>query len=146
MFSLDLSGDKALEARLKALPATLEKKALRQALRQAFKPVLAEARAETPADTGRLRKSLKLRALKTKRRGRLGVVIATGTRAELGIPADAKYYYPAAVELGIRKRQGTSFLRGPLHRNRERIANDLRRLLEQSIETVVAKELLRLSK
>ena len=71
--SVDISvlGNKQLQKQLKLLEGNMQKKIVRQALRAAAKPVLASAKAKCPVGkTGRLKKSLKLRAM--KQRGCLG--------------------------------------------------------------------------
>lgn len=114
---LSILGDKVLEKRLKALPLKVQKKILRKAFRSTAKDILSDARIRVPIDTGNLRKSLRVRALK-KAKGRIGVQIETGTREELGIDENDKYYYPAAIELGAEGVPVQSFLRAALEVNR----------------------------
>ena len=109
-FDISLLGDKALSRKLAKLPAAVQRKVLRPALRKGGKVILEAVRRNIPVDEGKLRKTLKLRALKAKR-GRIGVEVRTGTREELDIPAGAEGYYPAHVELGTRNRSATPYLR-----------------------------------
>lgn len=134
-FDITLLGDDIVAARLRALPEKLERKVLRQAMRKAGRPILADAKANAPVKTGKMRASLKLRALKRKR-GRVGVRIETGTRAELGIPAEERWYYPAIVELGdgTARHLPHSFMRSALAKNRENSVRILRDDISRGIE------------
>ena len=114
---ISVLGNKQLQKQLKLLAGNMQKKIVRQALRAAAKPVLAAAKAKCPVKSGRLEKSLKLRAMKRKR-GQFGVRIKTGTKAELGIPADDKFYYPAHVELGHGSVPAVPYMRSALEENR----------------------------
>lgn len=75
-----ITGDKKLDKKLQELGATLAKKYMRKATREVAKDVLKDARSRVRVKTGKLRKSLKVRAM--KRRGRMiteiGHVITTG--------------------------------------------------------------------
>lgn len=141
-FNIELLGDKDLSAALAALPATLERKALVLVLKEAAQVVLQSARRRAPrGKTGRLARTLRVKALK-RSRNRVGYGIYTGTRAELGLKAGAKGYYPAQVHLGFihtaefggRHIAPRPFLRPALIENQEmllnRIAAHLRQLLE----------------
>lgn len=83
---------------------------IRKVLRMAARPVLATARQIAPEDSGDLRRSLVIRAAKRTRRG-IGVVVRPGTRAEIGISADAKGYYPTHIEFGTENITAVPYLR-----------------------------------
>lgn len=90
---------------LKGFHPTLQKKLVRKAIRKAAKPVLEAAKARAAVDSGAMEESLKLRAAKRSRKsGVVGMSVLTGTRAELGIAPDDRYYYPSVVEYGSAKR------------------------------------------
>ena len=68
-----------------------------------------------PKHTGRLSASIKVRSATGQfakaqninvGKGSVGVVVATGTREELGIPADEKSYYPSSQEFGWTPKKG----------------------------------------
>ncbi len=128
--NISLLGDKALQRKLDALPNKLAKKVMRQALREGARPVLASAKANAPVLTGRMKKSLKLRAMKA-RRGNFGVVIMTGTREQLGIDPKDKSYYPFAVEFGFKRHNVPAhpFIRPALDDNREKSTRIIARLI-----------------
>ena len=71
-----ITGDKELNAALKALGSKLALKLERKALRQVAKPVLADAKANCPVDSGDLKRSLKLRSMR-RSRVRIGLQVAT---------------------------------------------------------------------
>ncbi|MGE0857796.1 MAG: HK97-gp10 family putative phage morphogenesis protein [Gammaproteobacteria bacterium] len=135
---IDISqlGDKRLQKKLDKLDKRVQKAIVRRGLRKAAKDVLESARAIVPVDTGALRDGLAVKALKPKR-GSFGVQVVTPTRAELGIPADAKGYYPAVVEYGSDKRNlpPRPYLRPALDQNREKG----KRTVADSIRAEVAK-------
>lgn len=134
MISIEVLGDKALQRKLRALPIAMEKKIVRKALREAGRPILASAKALVPVRTGALKKSLRLRALK-RSRGSFGVQVRTGTREELGIPADAPYYYPMAVEVGTGHAPAHPYMRPALKSNEGKsiriAAAEIRRGIEE---------------
>lgn len=68
--------------KLDAMPDKLQKKVLRPATRAAGKVVLDRVKSNTPVDTGELRKSWRLRALRRSRKfkDRVGVRVYTGVR------------------------------------------------------------------
>lgn len=105
-------GDKQLQKDLKNLDIKLQRKIVRSSISKAMLPVRNKAKQLVPVDSGALRDSIK-RKNKT-RRGVSRSRIVTGTKFELGIPADAKGYYPAAIEYGTRDQPARSFLRRAL--------------------------------
>jgi len=112
-FGIQMLGDTDLEATLAGLTDQIERKVLGQALRDAAQFIREDAQRRAPVRSGRLRDTLAVRTLKRSRR-RVGFGIWTGTREQLGIPAQAQGYYPAAVHLGYtvgRRRQRVQALR-----------------------------------
>lgn len=98
------------------------KSAVRAGLKKAIKPVLADAIANAPVLTGKLRASLKA-VVVSGRRSRRGLYIqkvVTGTREELGIDKDSKWYYPAIVHAGHDRAEARPFMREAADANRER--------------------------
>jgi HK97 gp10 family phage protein len=103
--SFKISGDKELQRALNALPGKVQKKIMRGALREAAKVVAAEARARVPVETGTLRDSIKVRALKGKR-GSVGASVESGE----GQFKDESFY-GAFIEFGTRNAPAKPFLR-----------------------------------
>lgn len=99
MPNIILTGDKALDRNLHQLEAKLQRKVFNRAGREAVKPIAAKARQNAPKDTGRLRKSIKVRATKRSRRG-VGIKVTTGDRSgDFG----GKGYYGAFLEYGHKR-------------------------------------------
>lgn len=100
---ISMIGDKGLERAFKRLPVALQKKGVRRAFTRAARPILKAVRSRVPGSGERhkaLRSGIKSRAGRRTRRGIIRRWILLPTRAELGIPADAKHYWPAALEYG----------------------------------------------
>lgn len=107
-FEIAISGREELNKLFNGLPRAIQVKALRPALRAGAK-VLREfvrhsANASFSGDSGapHVADTLKIKAMKRDRSkaGRIGVIVITATKAELGIDADDRSYYPAHVEYG----------------------------------------------
>lgn len=133
-FDISILGSKELSAALAALPEKLERRVLTRALRQAGKYYQTLAAARSPRDRGKLASSYKVRALK-RRKGRVGVMIQTGTRAQLGIDPKQRGFYPAHLEFGHRDRAGIHHAANPFMRSSLRTGqNAIFALLRQEID------------
>lgn len=128
-FRVTIAGDRELSKRLEALEKKVAAKAVKQAARPAMKVVLAKVRAEAPKESGTLRRYTKLRVLRAGKRKRKtwGVGIFTPTRDKLGEKGAGKWYYPAHVHYGHKKRggggrvEGVPYLRDPLRKLEPRV-------------------------
>lgn len=103
---LRIQGDKQLIRKFNELPVKVEKTIARKATREAGRPMLAEAKRNAPVATGKLRKSLKLRALRRSRKGRVGVTVGTSNREFSG-----EQFYGAFQEYGYHLGKRTSSVR-----------------------------------
>lgn len=140
-FDISLLGVPELSRALAALPEKLERRVLTKALRQAGKFYQALAAARAPRDRGKLATSFKVRALK-RRKGRVGVMIQTGTRAQLGIDPKQRGFYPAHVEFGHRDRAGVHhganpYMRSAIRTGQNAIFAILRQELDNGIEAAM---------
>lgn len=124
-----LLGDKELQKNLRKIDITLQRRIMKQALKRAAGPVLAEAKTRVPTRTYKLYESLKIRVF--SRKGAPMAVVETGTRAELGIPASEKFFYPAVVEY-----KHKSYLRAALDASRAEVLNIMRATIKAGIESV----------
>ena len=101
-------GSIELQRVLDSIPFKVQKKVLRPALRAAAKIVRKDVKRLAPKSDKRrrsgkhLKDTIRVRAGKRKR-GVTRIQVQTGSRAELGISATDKYYYPMAIEYGRRK-------------------------------------------
>lgn len=151
--NVKLLGDKKLDKKLKELESRTQKKVVRKAMRNTAKAVQKDVRSAAPVASGRLRKSIKVRASKRSRR-RIGIEVRTGERSELGIEPSERGYYPASIEFGSRPHQiedvvidgeprkvvthpGTRpnpFIRGTMDRKRRQYLRKLAREIGRGIE------------
>lgn len=78
--SVVLTGSDELNRKLARLKSKDAKKAIRKASRAALRPVLEAVKAKAPKRSGKLRRSLKIRAL-PRSRSRVGARVTTGGKA-----------------------------------------------------------------
>jgi len=135
---ISLIGDKELQRKFKTLVGKVQKKIARKAIRAGAKIVLADAKNRAPVLSGKLKKSLKVKAIK-RSRSTIGVLVQTGTREKLNIPEGSKYYYPAAVEYGHGGVAAKPFLRPALDTNADRALSTIQRELWNGIRIEGAK-------
>ena len=128
---ISMTGDKKLQAKLKKLEFNLQKKIVRNAVNRAILPVRDKAKSLVPVDSGLLRQSIKRKS--GVRKGVARARIVTGTKAQLGIPIDAKGYYPAAIEYGTSKTPARSFLRKALTSLRSHVIKKTGDLIDENI-------------
>lgn len=137
-FDISVTGGEALAKKFKLLDIKMQKLLLRKALPAAAEPIAVAASAKAPVDTGALSASIHVTKPKATRGG-LKVTIATGTREELGIPADATGFYPMAQETGWVDKGGNQhaaqpFLRPALHENEDRAKSIVGRVIASNME------------
>jgi HK97 gp10 family phage protein len=93
--SFKIEGADKIDAALSAIEKNVAKKIARKALREGGKIILKEAKSNAPKESGALKKSIKLRAGKSKKKGRASVVIGTGAKWFQG-----DQFYGAFLEFG----------------------------------------------
>lgn len=113
---MEIKGLEDVVRQLGDLPNKVGKKIIRQALRKASRPILETAKQWCPEDTGQLRDSIKLRAIKRSRSGRIGIRVSCSDQEYVG-----RQFYGAFQELGYhvgkrgnpdrRKIEGQHFLK-----------------------------------
>ncbi|MEM8865371.1 MAG: HK97 gp10 family phage protein [Planctomycetota bacterium] len=104
-----VTGDEELDRVLKGLPAKLQKKYMRKATRDASKKVLQRFRDNVPTETGALRDTAKVRAVK-RSRGKTGHMVhidreklileraARGGKIGFDPKRKEPFFYPAVLE------------------------------------------------
>ncbi|WP_165068264.1 HK97-gp10 family putative phage morphogenesis protein [Paludisphaera rhizosphaerae] len=102
-----VTGIEEIDRRLRQLEPAIGKKVVRQAIRQALKPVLAAAKANAPVESGALKRSIKLRAVKPKvrRKGVVGLDVRVDKDS-----AEGGAWYAPRVELGDSTHVGHPFM------------------------------------
>ena len=140
---ISLIGDKELATRMINLPLKLAKKAFRKAAREAARPILASAKqnlatlmAASKYSTGRLQKSLRIKALKRSRKS-FGVMIGTGTAGKT-FAGEAAYGFH--VETGTKHTEAKPFLRPALEANRANSVGIIADVLWKEIKQEIRKE------
>ena len=127
--NIKIEGAKELERKLVSMEPKLARKHVMRTLRMAARPILTRAKALVPVETGALKKSLKIRALK-KRKHSHGVMVATSKGWFAG-----DEFYGAFVEFGTNRTPSHPFVRPAFDaekKNAERIiAAELRKGIEQ---------------
>lgn len=111
--TIQIRGGEELAAALESCGKVMERKILRTAMRQAAAPILAEAKRRAPVLTGQLRKSLRIRSLKRKVNGQVGVVISTAKGFFKG-----DEFYGAFHEFGTKKMPARPFIRPAFEANK----------------------------
>jgi HK97 gp10 family phage protein len=152
-----VEGGAALARKLKALGPKIAKKVCRKALRAGAKIILQEAKNRVPVRTGKLKKSLKVRAQKRKRKDSIGVTVQTndgnftgetyyGGPVEFGfeqVPAvmgrDGKFYSKPRGTQPTVKREGKRFMQGAFDAKKDTAVRAIARETGDGIERV-AKE------
>lgn len=153
-----LTGHHELDAQLKGLAVAIQKKLFRQAARKAARPVLDDAKRNAPiGKTGKLRKAIRLRAMKRTRTGRIGVQVTIGERYFSG-----STFYGGFVELGTGRHRPDAarakkkksdrarlasapgqpaqrFMRNAADDNREKAANIFQVEIDKELQAEVAK-------
>ena len=90
-----ITGSKSLTRMLNALGSTKARAVHRRAIRKAARPILSAAKSNAPVDSGALRNSLTIRAIKKSRRG-VGVRVTN----KVGHDFKGKQFYGGFQEFG----------------------------------------------
>lgn len=108
--SIVITGVKEIDRELKKLEAIDAKKAIRKGIRAGLDVILAQTKQIVPVRSGKLKKSLKKKALK-RRKGRIGYKIVTApTKKEK--EANPDLYLPgAAIEFGTESTPQNDFMK-----------------------------------
>jgi HK97 gp10 family phage protein len=136
--TLQLDGFEEVIRQFDTLEAKLQKKGLTKAQRAGANVIAKDARKRAHKLSGNNRKFIKVKAIRRSRKA-FGVNIQTGTRAELGIPADAEGYYPFTEEYGSKDNGAHPYMRPALATKREEATNAIGKALEKEVEKAVKK-------
>lgn len=141
-----VTGDAELDAMLRSLPLKLQKKYMRRATRDAAKKTLKTFRDNVPVDTGALRETAKVKAVKRKRGvtghrihidHKLLVEERESRGGRLGKDPKTKepFFYAAVVELSP---DGNKPMRAALYGDEEKTLNEIREQVKQMIRDAAA--------
>lgn len=115
---INMLGDKQLVKDLAKFDQKNQRRIARAALKKGAAPTLDLARQLVPVDRGKLKAALAIKPARGKR-NRIGVEINTGTREQLEIEPDDKFYYPSVVEYGSRNMPAKPFMRPAFDRTKD---------------------------
>jgi HK97 gp10 family phage protein len=146
--SVAVEGLHAIERLLDQIGKTAASKIIRKALRDGSKSILNTTRGLAPVDTGLMKKSLGIIALKRKR-GRIGFRVGFKNVDQLvtysknkkkdksGKEVNQRYFYPSAVEYGTKKNPPHPFMRPAYEQNKEYALRDIRETLRIELEKYI---------
>ncbi len=128
--AVQITGDKQLEKVFDQFEVNLRKKIARKAIRKAAKPVRDTAIARAPVDTGLLKKSIKVRAMKRSRKNKhtVAVRVVTGEGFFKG-----EAFYGGFLEYGTTRMRARPFMR-PAHDENK---NTVRQVFQTEIAALV---------
>jgi HK97 gp10 family phage protein len=139
--SIKMLGDKELAARFEQLSSQVQRKIVKPALQEGADYIKLYAHMMAARRTGNMANSIFVEPLTKK--GVVGFKVSTGSRMLLGIPADAKYYYPAAIEFGTENMPARPFMRPATYDNEQlvyiKIGDALREAVEKKITAAYKK-------
>lgn len=92
-----ITGLKQVDRALKQLPDRVAKKVIRQAMRASMRPVKAAVVANAPVESGATKRAVKLRAAKSRKKGKIAIEVRIGAGDYQG-----DQYYAAFQEYGWR--------------------------------------------
>jgi hypothetical protein len=140
--AIHIDGDAALQQFFNTFPRHLRTVLLRAAMREAAVPVLAQARSNLASQvrrTGRktdpIWSGLAIRR-GYRRRGAERVIVMTPRRAQLGIPPDSPWYYPAHIELGTRFTPALPYMRQVVGQRGAEALDIVRRQLQRGLDAL----------
>lgn len=122
--SIVITGIKEVDRALKRLAPAVQKKVVRQAMKRGLQVLASEVKAQAPSDTGATRASVKVRAVKSRRRGSIQLEVRIGDPVSKD-PNKAKapdalkrtsgktgktVFYPAVVQYGSEDREADPFM------------------------------------
>ncbi len=122
-FDISAIGDKKLSIRFQRMEKKLQRRILLKSIRKSARVIRKAARTFAPVKTRNLRRNIKTKTIKSKDKSMVGIVVRTGTRAEMGIPQKAKGYYPAVQEYGSATVPAHPYMRPAAAQNKERFVN-----------------------
>lgn len=100
-----VTGVKELDAILRDLEPKLARKYIRKGMRDGMKLVRDQARADAPVRSGTMRKAIKVRAGRSRKRGRIAIEVRVG---EGDFKGDT--FYGAFVEYGTSRQKAQEFM------------------------------------
>lgn len=141
--SVVIENQHVVERLLRDLGVKLERKIIRSAMRKGMKPMLDATKKNAPVDTGLMRKSLVVRALKNKP-GRIALRIGFKNvdaivQKSSKDPKKKRWFYPAVVEYGGKNRTAHPFMRPAFDSNKQQSIDTINKEVRLGIEQWAAR-------
>ena len=127
--SVTLTGDKAIERRLKKLPANVQRNLARKSLRKAMGILRKDAREKVIVKTGRLKKAIKTK-VSLKANGDMTGRVFVKYKGKGAAP------YAHLVEWGGPNNTSTRFMTRVFEANKEKVIAEFRKQLIENIKQV----------
>ena len=138
-FEIELAGFEELSKAFNILPEKVQKRMIGPSLKEGAEIIETASKLLSPRLTGKNIEFIHLKKLKP--RGKLsGWSIQTGTRSELGIARNEKYYYPAVLEFGSKHVDSKPFMRPALEQNRDKAIKAVAELLEKKMKSFAKRQ------
>ena len=125
----------AIKKSLSKVQKSVAGKVLRKGMREGLKLIAQKAAAEAPVKTGRLRRAMKVMAMKRKA-GRIGFTLMP-KRKYLKIADGSEHYYPAYQEYGTPKMKGKHFMKRAYLSGANSARDTALRLIKQGLDEAV---------
>jgi HK97 gp10 family phage protein len=134
--SVIITGIPQIDRKLKRLPIRIQKKVVRQSIRKSLKVMQAEVVANAPVYTGVTKQNVKVRAVKTRKRGsiELEVKVAGDDKLYKVQANGTKVFYPAIVEY-----KKNAFMRRSFDTKGEAVRNLAIQLMKVGVEVEARK-------
>lgn len=127
--SVTLTGDKAIERRLKKLPANVQRNLARKSLRKAMALLRKDARETVIVKSGTLKKAIKTK-VSLKRNGEMTGKVFVKTKGKGAAP------YAHLVEWGGQNNSSTRFMTRVFEANKDKVIAEFRNQLIANIKQV----------
>jgi HK97 gp10 family phage protein len=127
--SVTLTGDKAIERRLKKLPANVQRNLARKSLRKAMALLRKDARETVIVKSARLKKAIKTK-VSLKRNGEMTGKVFVKTKGKGAAP------YAHLVEWGGQNNSSTRFMTRVFEANKDKVIAEFRNQLIANIKQV----------
>lgn len=137
-----ITGIKDIDRRLKMLGPRIAKKVVRKAIRDGMKVMASEVKSRAPVDKGIMRSAVKVRAVKSRKRGDIAIETTISGKVAALVKftkAGKRVFYPAAVEYGRRHESPNPFMRRAFAAKGEAVRNAAIQQIREGVEEEVTK-------
>lgn len=137
-----VTGLKEIDRKLARLAPAVQRRVVRRSMRAGLKAVAAAVKAEAPVDTGTMKAAVKVRAVRSRRRGSIQLEVrieATDALKRTSSKTGRTVFYPALVQYGDERRPPDPFMTRAFTSTAETARHDTLRELRRGIEIEAAR-------